>query len=356
MKKEFDYIVYVGRFQPLHDGHMTTLNLALEKADNVIIIIGSANAAPTPKNPWTAEQRRDMIIAAMAGDERLFNINFIFAEDRLYKEPKWFTYVESSVKSIAGKGKIGLIGHEKDATSYYLKNRFPRWEFVETGPYIKERGNSAAVVSSTKVRELMFTNHLGYTKSNLPLAVYDELESFTMTPQYEYLQEWYDFIIEEEKIVEPLENGMSFLTVDSVVTQSSHVLLVQRDELPGKGLWALPGVHVDQNETMDDASVRALIKETSLRVPEKVLRGSLKKTHHFDHPDRSLRARLTSKKARTITMAYYYELDSSQPLPTEGLKGGEGIRKAWWFSFAEIKRMRSQLFEDHADIIDYFIG
>jgi hypothetical protein len=55
-------------------------------------------------------------------------------------------------------------------------------------------------------------------------------------------------------------------------------------------------------------------------------------------------------------MAYYYELDSSRPLPIKGLKGGEGIKKAWWFTFAEARKMRSKLFEDHADILDYFIG
>ena len=56
-----------------------------------------------------------------------------------------------------------------------------------------------------------------------------------------------------------------------------------------------------------------------------------------------------------MTMAYYYELDSTKPLPTN-VRGGEGIDAAWWFTFAEVRQMRSKLFEDHADIIDFFIG
>lgn len=355
MNKEYDYIVYIGRFEPFHDGHLNTLKIALEKANKIIIVIGSANSAPTPKNPWSARERQDMIVQSMAGDDRLVDILFLYAEDRRYKEFKWIEYIQSGVTSIAGNSKIALIGHDKDSTSYYLKSNFPMWDFVDTGPYIKERGGSGKVVSSTKIRELMFTGHLGYTKSNLPLAVYDYLENYTQTLQFSLLKDEYDFIIAEEKLYEPLPYGITFVTVDTVVVQSGHVLLVQRGVLPGKGLWALPGVHLQPNETMHQASVRALVKETNLDVPAKVL-STPKSVKEFDHPDRSLRARLTKDFARTVTMAYYYELDSSRPLPTKGLKGGEGIEKAWWFTFAEARKMRSKMFEDHADILDYFIG
>lgn len=359
MSKEYDYIVYIGRFQPFHDGHFTTLTLALEKANKVIIVIGSANSAPTPKNPWSAQDRQNMIISSFRSHPRLRDFGFVHVEDRRYKEHKWIEFIQSNIKDIIHSQtrentKNALIGHEKDASTYYIKQNFPAWNFVETGPYIKEQGGSA--VSSTKIRELMFTGHLGYTKSNLPETVYNELESFTMLPIFKTLQGEYEHIVKEEKIYENLPHGMNFITADSIVVQSGHVLLVQRDEYPGKNLWALPGVHVSQTETVQEASMRALLDETNLNVPFKVLKGSLKEVKLFDHPERSLRARLTQTNARTLTIAHHYELDSSQPLPTKGLRGGEGIKKVWWFSFSEIKRMRTSLFEDHADILDYFIS
>ena len=356
MSKEYDYIVYIGRFQPFHDGHMTTLEAAFEKAKKVIIVIGSSNAAPNPKNPLTADQRVDMILASVSTHPNKTDMVFVPVEDRWYKPHKWTEFVQSAVSDIAGHGKkIALIGHDKDPSSYYLREEFPMWDFVETGPYIKER-NIGTVVSATKVRELMFPGHFGYTKSNLPLAVYDELESFMITPTFQNLQKEYDHYVAEEKKYENLPWGMNFLTVDSVVVQSGHILLVQRDTYPGNGLWALPGVHLGLNETFQQASIRALLSETNLDVPLKPLMGSLKSVRDFDHPDRSLRCRLTQIIGRTVTTAHYYELDSSRPLPTKGLKGGEGIRKAWWFSFSEAKRMRAEMFEDHADIIDYYIG
>jgi len=161
--------------------------------------------------------------------------------------------------------------------------------------------------------------------------------------------------LEEEKIVEVTPHGMIFMTADSVVVQSGHMLLVKRGEYPGKGLWALPGSHVGHNETIAQTSIRALIDETHLKVPERVLEGSLKAIKLFDHPERSLRARLTQKRARSMTMAYYYELDSSKPLPTS-VRGGKGIVTAWWFTFAEVRTMRNVMFEDHSDIISFFLG
>ena len=361
MRKEFDYIVFIGRFQPFHAGHFTTLTLALEKAKKVIIVIGSANSAPTPKNPWSAQDRQNMIISSFAGHPRLSDFSFVHVEDRRYKEHKWIEFIQSNVKDIIHSQtrestKNALIGHEKDASSYYIKQNFPTWDFVETGPYIENKGDEGKVVSSTDIRELMFTNKLGYTEANLPRAVNDELKLFTTLPIFETLQGEYAHIVHEERVYKDLPYGMNFITADSVVVQSGHVLLVQRSEYPGKNLWALPGVHVNQTETVQEASIRALLDETNLNVPLKVLRGSLKEVKLFDHPERSLRARLTQTNARTLTIAHHYELDSSQPLPTKGLRSGEGIKKVWWFSFSEIKRMRSQIFEDHSDIIDYYIG
>jgi bifunctional NMN adenylyltransferase/nudix hydrolase len=362
MDQAYDFIVYIGRFQPFHDGHLETLKLAAETGKEVIVVIGSANSAPTPKNPWTAIQRQEMIVeAAFAAGFDVSKLSFIHVEDRRYKESKWISYVQGTVMDIVRaktrkpNPSIALIGHEKDSSSYYLRQNFPTWKFVETGPYVKEKG-VGKVVSSTKIRELMFENHLGYTESNLPPAVYEWLDKYTLSDDFTRLQDEYHYILQEEKIYEALPYGITFQTVDSVVAQSGHVLLVQRGNPLGYGLWALPGVHLAPNETLEQASMRAVLTETNLDVPPKAFKGSLVSKKEFDHPNRSLRARLTTDRNRTLTTAFYYKLDSSHPLPVKGLKAGEGILKAWWFPFSEVWRMRDQLFEDHADILDYFIG
>ena len=53
----FDAAVLIGRFQPFHEGHRSLLVQALELAPEVIVVIGSAHQARSPRDPWTWEER-----------------------------------------------------------------------------------------------------------------------------------------------------------------------------------------------------------------------------------------------------------------------------------------------------------
>lgn len=53
----------VGRFQPLHNGHVQLVKLAQEQCGNVVIAVGSTNAKPSARNPFTFEERREMLQA-----------------------------------------------------------------------------------------------------------------------------------------------------------------------------------------------------------------------------------------------------------------------------------------------------
>ena len=52
MKTQYQYGIYIGRFQRFHLGHLPTLNLALDKAEQVILILGSHRVAADTRNPW----------------------------------------------------------------------------------------------------------------------------------------------------------------------------------------------------------------------------------------------------------------------------------------------------------------
>lgn len=61
------YIV-LGRFQPFHKGHAHLVEAALAKG-HTTIAIGSSQAEPSMNNPWSAEEREEMIRAWLGDRE-----------------------------------------------------------------------------------------------------------------------------------------------------------------------------------------------------------------------------------------------------------------------------------------------
>lgn len=88
--------LFVGRFQPVHNGHIKALEFVFSQVDEVIIGIGSAQASHTLKNPFTTSERMEMLIRALEelkSGERYYliplpDINF---------NAIWATYVVSMV-------------------------------------------------------------------------------------------------------------------------------------------------------------------------------------------------------------------------------------------------------------------
>jgi nicotinamide-nucleotide adenylyltransferase len=53
--------LFITRSQPFHLGHLKVIKWILKKYDKVIIIIGSSQESNTDKNPFTGEERKEMI-------------------------------------------------------------------------------------------------------------------------------------------------------------------------------------------------------------------------------------------------------------------------------------------------------
>ena len=57
--------LYVGRFQPFHNGHLDAIKYALNHVDELIVVIGSAQYSHNSYNPFTAGERLVMIRQAL---------------------------------------------------------------------------------------------------------------------------------------------------------------------------------------------------------------------------------------------------------------------------------------------------
>jgi bifunctional NMN adenylyltransferase/nudix hydrolase len=337
MNKKYDLAVYIGRFQPFHNGHKYVVEEAKKIADNVLILVGSSNTSISVKNPWTYDERREMIGASFDTFDIVNGIIVTdYLDDYTYEENQWITDVQNAVNQFPtkdGTSKICLIGHTKDESSYYLKN-FPQWDLVDVEYH--------EVIDATRIRDFMFGGVHAYIKGAVPEKVYDYIINFMSTDKYFNLVDEYNFLLDYKNEWSGSPFPPTFNTVDAVVVQSGHVLLIKRGTMPGEGLWALPGGFINEEETLKDACIRELREETRLKVPEPVLRGSIVKEETFDYPGRS-------QRGRTITRAFLIQLDNSQELPK--VKGSDDAKHAEWIEISEFYRMAEEMYEDHYHII-----
>jgi bifunctional NMN adenylyltransferase/nudix hydrolase len=169
---------------------------------------------------------------------------------------------------------------------------------------------------------------------------------FSSTDEYELLVDEYDFMRTYKKQWQEVPYPVIFTTTDAVVVQSGHILLVKRRSAPGCGLWALPGGFLKYDQPILDSMIRELREETKLRVPERILEGSIKAREVFDAPQRSLRG-------RTVTHAFYIQLPAGK---LSKVKGSSDASSAKWFPLDEAFNMGENLFEDHLFIIKHFLG
>lgn len=57
--------LYVGRFQPFHKGHLEAIKWVLSQAEELVIVVGSAQYSHDPENPFEAGERLTMIRRAL---------------------------------------------------------------------------------------------------------------------------------------------------------------------------------------------------------------------------------------------------------------------------------------------------
>jgi nicotinamide-nucleotide adenylyltransferase len=85
----------IGRFQPFHLGHLAAVKFALEKVDHLSIGIGSSNKFNEKRNPFTADERKEMILSSLdAVDKERIQIYYV---PDVNDHSKWTFHVDSIV-------------------------------------------------------------------------------------------------------------------------------------------------------------------------------------------------------------------------------------------------------------------
>jgi bifunctional NMN adenylyltransferase/nudix hydrolase len=272
-----DTAVLIGRFQPYHNGHAALLSKAFATAPRVVVVLGSAFAAPSPRNAFTAEEREEMIrdtLSAQENDRLRFH-----AQRDVWDAVRWARDVQAAIDALE-PGRVALVGYHKDASSSYLQT-FPEWDLVDTG--------RLGPLDATPLREQILSN-----------ADWQEVErslsECVPDATLAWLSRWAQgnirqILSEDRQAILDCQDTWGtgpFVTVDAVVSTLGHVLLIRRGKKPGQRLLALPGGFLDPHESLEAGARRELLEETGLD-----LSGlSAVREQVFSHPGRSQRGRI----------------------------------------------------------------
>lgn len=335
--------VYIGRLQPLHNAHLAAIRMALLKVDQLVIVLGSACQAKTIKNPWTTDEREHMVRACLTEYENA-RTTIVSAKDYYYNDNFWLSALQSAISRVINiddeNVDVTLFGHDKDRSTFYL-HLFPMWKFEDTG--------TLGDIDATRVRDVFFTElqreNKQVLKEMVPGPVYNILiNEIDNSDKYLELVKEYNHIVDYKKMWSVSPYPPTFVTTDAVLIQNGHVLVVKRNGYPGRGLLALPGGFLNQNERIIDGCLRELEEETGICIPKDELKKRIVDQRVFDHPDRSLRG-------RTISHAFCFNLEAGK-LPK--VKGADDAEKAFWMPLRDVMRNEESFFEDHFAIIYYF--
>ena len=326
--------VFIGRFQPPHRAHLQTIQHSLSRYARLVVVLGSALCYPTPKNPFSAQEREAMIRAALREEnpELENRLHFVAVPDDYYDDPRWFRTVRAAVEAIAGTdAELCITGYNKDESSYYLHG-FAGWPFEPSGV--------VSPLDATEVRESYFSGGEAW-KAMVPGAVRHYLEQFAQNPEYARLQAEWKTIQHYRTLDKRYPYPILHVATDAMVLAQGQVLLVERGGSLSKGAWALPGGYVELKETLLESALRELREETGLELQPPLLKA----TKAFDYPSRSLRGRV-------ISHGHFFDLGDTPPPP---VRGQDDASRAFWLPLSQLLQHQARFFEDHYQQIRWFL-
>ncbi|HVP99929.1 MAG TPA: nicotinamide-nucleotide adenylyltransferase [Candidatus Thermoplasmatota archaeon] len=112
--------LYIGRFQPFHNGHLSVLRLLSKEYAEVIIGLGSSQDHDSVENPFSETERVQMIKQSLDA-EGIHNYRIVPIPD-IHDPPRWVEHVKAIIP---------------DFDVVIANNPFTRRLFVEKGYVVK---------------------------------------------------------------------------------------------------------------------------------------------------------------------------------------------------------------------------
>lgn len=132
----------IGRFQPFHLGHFDALRFALSKVDKLWIGLGSSNKPLQKNNPFSAEERKEMILSSI--DESMKSRIQIYFIPDLENHMKWIELIDTLVP------KFDTVFTNDELTRHLYSKRDVE---VLPIPFVKRD-----ILSGTNIRDMIISD------------------------------------------------------------------------------------------------------------------------------------------------------------------------------------------------------
>ena len=106
------------------------------------------------------------------------------------------------------------------------------------------------------------------------------------------------------------------------IVETPEIMLVQREDPPFEGMWALPGGFMEMEETLEEAARRELTEETGIKA------GEMIRFETYDKPGRDPRG-------RTITQVFVMIWKEPMGIP----QAGSDAKTVAWYSLSELPEL-----------------
>ena len=151
--------LFIGRFQPLHKGHMSAIHWILERHEEVVVVIGSPNKPISYTNPFTVGERIEMLRMALS-EKELAKVILITIPD-INNDSLWPSHV------LSYSPKISTIYSNND----HVNKLFGKYGIkVEKTPIFSREQHEG-----TGIREMMAEGDNDW-KKRVPLKIVKYLE------------------------------------------------------------------------------------------------------------------------------------------------------------------------------------
>lgn len=357
--RSYDYAVIIGRFQPVHQGHAALLRAGLQHARKLIVVAGSMSQPRSFKNPFTVDERERMIRAVLPEHDQA-RVQVTGVSDAPYDDAAWLQAVQDAVyAAMRAQGddpataRVALLGHMKDQSSYYLRI-FPNWQWQ---PFANVEG-----IDATAIRHSYFSDELldeppphallplWQQPAVLPASTIDFLRTFRQTPAWQALHDERAFLLDfqrQHRYARPdVDQAAPVLClVQTLVLWRQRILLVQRQQPPGQGNWALPEALLQAGERLLDAASRALCALGGEHAAA-ALRAHVRATAVFDVPGRN-------QLGQAVSHAFLLQWPDEAPAPWQ--PAADAPHRVRWQPVAQWPTMQPLLHEDHYFIARHFL-